>query len=264
MGSDPGFTLYEKIWNAHQVAKGPGGRTLLYVDRHLLHDGSFHAFEALRNAGRKVRRPDAAFEAVEPVGEQIVRCRRNDSLSDCGKPAGAGRPQGDVGRTSGLIDEFAVYLGGDRPVRNGDGQHGDERIAAEDVDEDEAPNCLVNTSGRDQRETGDPAQAVRRTLSDGDAAPPHRFGKCESADRAEHDAEKGAKGGISDRYDRGATGGSQERGRQIGMDEGPEELRGQRPSSGVEDLASPEPSFPQAPPDPDDYRDEPSGARPRS
>jgi 3-isopropylmalate/(R)-2-methylmalate dehydratase large subunit len=54
-------TLYEKIWNAHAVATGPGGRTLLYIDRHLLHDGSFHAFEALRRAGRKVRRPDAAF-----------------------------------------------------------------------------------------------------------------------------------------------------------------------------------------------------------
>jgi 3-isopropylmalate/(R)-2-methylmalate dehydratase large subunit len=54
-------TLYEKVWNAHAVAEGPGGRTLLYIDRHLLHDGSFHAFEALRRSGRKVRRPDAAF-----------------------------------------------------------------------------------------------------------------------------------------------------------------------------------------------------------
>jgi 3-isopropylmalate/(R)-2-methylmalate dehydratase large subunit len=54
-------TLYEKIWNAHVVARGLGGRTLLYVDRHLLHDGSFHAFEALRHEARAVRRPDAAF-----------------------------------------------------------------------------------------------------------------------------------------------------------------------------------------------------------
>ncbi|MDQ3025738.1 MAG: 3-isopropylmalate dehydratase large subunit [Pseudomonadota bacterium] len=55
------LTLYEKIWNAHAVAQGPGGRTLLYIDRHLLHDGSFHAFAALKAAGRAVRRPDAAF-----------------------------------------------------------------------------------------------------------------------------------------------------------------------------------------------------------
>jgi 3-isopropylmalate/(R)-2-methylmalate dehydratase large subunit len=54
-------TLYEKIWSAHAVASGPGGRTLLYIDRHLLHDGSFHAFEALRNGGRLVRRPQASF-----------------------------------------------------------------------------------------------------------------------------------------------------------------------------------------------------------
>ncbi|HEX2547004.1 MAG TPA: 3-isopropylmalate dehydratase large subunit [Ramlibacter sp.] len=56
-----GETLYGKIWNAHTVATGPGGRTLLYIDRHLAHDGSFHAFEALRNAGRAVRRPDLTF-----------------------------------------------------------------------------------------------------------------------------------------------------------------------------------------------------------
>ena len=56
-----GETLYGKIWNAHAVAAGPGGRTLLYIDRHLAHDGSFHAFEALRTTGRTVRRPDLTF-----------------------------------------------------------------------------------------------------------------------------------------------------------------------------------------------------------
>ena len=56
-----GRTLYQKLWDAHYVATGPGGRTLLYVDRHLLHDGSFHAFEALRRAGRSVRRPGTAI-----------------------------------------------------------------------------------------------------------------------------------------------------------------------------------------------------------
>jgi 3-isopropylmalate/(R)-2-methylmalate dehydratase large subunit len=56
-----GRTLYEKVWNDHAVAQGPGGRTLLYIDRHLLHDGSFHAFAALKATGRGVRRPDAGF-----------------------------------------------------------------------------------------------------------------------------------------------------------------------------------------------------------
>jgi len=66
-------TLYEKIWNAHAVAAGPGGRTLLYIDRHLLHDGSFHAFETLRQSGRKIRRPDAAFSTPDhyvPTGQR--------------------------------------------------------------------------------------------------------------------------------------------------------------------------------------------------
>jgi len=70
-------TLYEKVWDAHAVAQGPGGRTLLYIDRHLLHDGSFHAFEALRASGRKVRRPDACFATpdhyVPTAGRDDIR-----------------------------------------------------------------------------------------------------------------------------------------------------------------------------------------------
>ena len=34
------LTMFEKIWARHVVAEGPGGQTLLYVDRHLLHEGS--------------------------------------------------------------------------------------------------------------------------------------------------------------------------------------------------------------------------------
>ncbi len=78
MGSVPGFTLYEKIWTDHEVAKGPGGRALLYIDRHLLHDGSFHAFEALRNAGRKVRRPERAFATPD----HYVPTRGRDDIRD--------------------------------------------------------------------------------------------------------------------------------------------------------------------------------------
>jgi len=53
----PGRTMLEKIWARHVVATDAGGRDLLYVDRHLVHEGSFHAFEMLRHAGRRVRRP---------------------------------------------------------------------------------------------------------------------------------------------------------------------------------------------------------------
>jgi 3-isopropylmalate/(R)-2-methylmalate dehydratase large subunit len=73
-----GATLYEKIWNAHAVATGPGGRTLLYIDRHLLHDGSFHAFEALRKAGRKVRRPQACLATPDHYAPSGPRDRIDD------------------------------------------------------------------------------------------------------------------------------------------------------------------------------------------
>jgi 3-isopropylmalate/(R)-2-methylmalate dehydratase large subunit len=73
-----GKTLYEKVWDAHVVAHGPGGRTLLYIDRHLLHDGSFHAFEALRRMGRKARRPDAAFATPDHYAPTRGRERIDD------------------------------------------------------------------------------------------------------------------------------------------------------------------------------------------
>ncbi|MGV3512429.1 MAG: 3-isopropylmalate dehydratase large subunit [Novosphingobium sp.] len=52
-------TLYQKIWDAHVVEQRDDGTALIYIDRHLVHEvTSPQAFEALRAAGRKVRRPD--------------------------------------------------------------------------------------------------------------------------------------------------------------------------------------------------------------
>jgi 3-isopropylmalate/(R)-2-methylmalate dehydratase large subunit len=57
--SDKSRTLYEKIWDAHVVERREDGTCLVYIDRHLVHEvTSPQAFEALRLAGRKVRRPD--------------------------------------------------------------------------------------------------------------------------------------------------------------------------------------------------------------
>jgi homoaconitase/3-isopropylmalate dehydratase large subunit len=51
--------LYEKIWDAHVVDRREDGTCLIFIDRHLVHEvTSPQAFEALRLAGRKVRRPD--------------------------------------------------------------------------------------------------------------------------------------------------------------------------------------------------------------
>lgn len=52
-------TLYQKIWDAHVVDTRDDGTSLIYIDRHLVHEvTSPQAFESLRAAGRPVRRPD--------------------------------------------------------------------------------------------------------------------------------------------------------------------------------------------------------------
>jgi 3-isopropylmalate/(R)-2-methylmalate dehydratase large subunit len=56
-----GRTLFEKIWDRHVVTQREDGQTLLYIDRHLAHDGSFNGFRKLREQGRKVRRPEQTF-----------------------------------------------------------------------------------------------------------------------------------------------------------------------------------------------------------
>jgi 3-isopropylmalate/(R)-2-methylmalate dehydratase large subunit len=59
-------TMFEKIWEAHIVRQAPGQRTILYIDRHLVHEvTSPQAFEGLRLAGRRVRRPEATFAVLD-------------------------------------------------------------------------------------------------------------------------------------------------------------------------------------------------------
>ena len=59
-------TLFDKIWDAHVVERTPDGMCLLYIDRHLVHEvTSPQAFEGLRVAGRRVRRPDATIAVVD-------------------------------------------------------------------------------------------------------------------------------------------------------------------------------------------------------
>ena len=53
-------TLFEKIWHRHVVAQR-AGQTLLYVDRHIVHDSSLHAFANIEKRGVKIRRPGMTF-----------------------------------------------------------------------------------------------------------------------------------------------------------------------------------------------------------
>ena len=59
-------TLFDKIWESHVVERREDGTCLLYIDRHLVHEvTSPQAFEGLRLAGRKVRRPQATLAVAD-------------------------------------------------------------------------------------------------------------------------------------------------------------------------------------------------------
>ncbi len=59
-------TLYDKLWDAHVIENREDGSSLIYIDRHLVHEvTSPQAFEGLRNAGRKVRRPGQTLAVAD-------------------------------------------------------------------------------------------------------------------------------------------------------------------------------------------------------
>jgi len=59
-------TLYDKIFDDHVVEQSPDGTSLIYIDRHLIHEvTSPQAFEGLRMAGRKVRAPEKTLAVVD-------------------------------------------------------------------------------------------------------------------------------------------------------------------------------------------------------
>jgi 3-isopropylmalate/(R)-2-methylmalate dehydratase large subunit len=59
------LTLFDKIWNCHVVMTSADGESLLYIDRNLVHEGSFLAFELLAKAGSRVRRPSGSIAFVD-------------------------------------------------------------------------------------------------------------------------------------------------------------------------------------------------------
>ncbi|KAL0094896.1 Isopropylmalate isomerase [Phycomyces blakesleeanus] len=59
-------TLYDKVWDDHVIDSQEDGTCLIYIDRHLVHEvTSPQAFEGLRNASRRVRRPDCTLATVD-------------------------------------------------------------------------------------------------------------------------------------------------------------------------------------------------------
>ena len=87
-------TRFEKIWSRHQIIGDADGQSLLYVDRHLLQDGSAPAFEMLRQRGLKARSPERAF--ATPDHYVPTDSRDLDSIQDQEKRAMAAALQRDT------------------------------------------------------------------------------------------------------------------------------------------------------------------------
>ena len=74
------LTLYDKIWNEHVVHQQDDGTTLLYVDRHLIHEvTSPQAFEGLRLAKRKVRKPNFTLAVAD---HNVPTSNRSKGIED--------------------------------------------------------------------------------------------------------------------------------------------------------------------------------------
>ncbi len=86
-------TLLDKIWDNHLICSPTGENPLIYIDRHLVHEvTSAQAFEGLRLAGRRVRRPEATFATpdhnvpttdrrlpiADPISKQQIDTLRNN------------------------------------------------------------------------------------------------------------------------------------------------------------------------------------------
>ena len=72
---DPPRTIIDKIWDDHVIARREDGECLLYVDRLLLQENAFHAFDKLRREGRRVRNPGQAFAFADHYVPTVGRER---------------------------------------------------------------------------------------------------------------------------------------------------------------------------------------------
>jgi 3-isopropylmalate/(R)-2-methylmalate dehydratase large subunit len=73
-------TLYDKIWEQHQVCNKPDGTSIIYIDKHLIHEvTSPQAFEGIATNGRKIRRPDTILAVSD---HNVPTLNRRIGISD--------------------------------------------------------------------------------------------------------------------------------------------------------------------------------------
>jgi 3-isopropylmalate/(R)-2-methylmalate dehydratase large subunit len=115
-------TLVDKIWEAHVVDERPGEPALLYVDLHLVHEvTSPQAFESLRGAGRKVRRPDLTIATMDhnvptdpgPITDLVAKAQLDALARNC---AEFGVPLNATGSgREGIVHVMGPELGLSQP-----------------------------------------------------------------------------------------------------------------------------------------------------
>jgi 3-isopropylmalate/(R)-2-methylmalate dehydratase large subunit len=94
-----GKTLYDKVWDSHVVKHYEDGSALLYIDRHLVQEvSSPQAFDSIRDAGRRLRRPDAHIA----VADHAVPTRQRHL------PMPDGLAARQVSRLIDNVEEFGV------------------------------------------------------------------------------------------------------------------------------------------------------------
>jgi len=106
-GPEPS-TIIDKLWDAHAITTREDGQTLLFVDRHYLHEGSFHAFDQLRKRGGAIARPDLTFG----IADHYVPTRPASSLAN---PEAAGM----IGQLQRNADAFGIRSIGQADPRQG-------------------------------------------------------------------------------------------------------------------------------------------------
>ena len=117
-------TLAEKVWDAHVVRRAEGEPDLLYVDLHLVHEvTSPQAFDGLRLAGRRVRRPDLTIATEDhnvpttdidlPIADPVSRTQVDTLRANC---AEFGVPLHSLGdREQGIVHVVGPQLGLTQP-----------------------------------------------------------------------------------------------------------------------------------------------------
>jgi 3-isopropylmalate/(R)-2-methylmalate dehydratase large subunit len=120
-----GSTLAEKVWNAHVVRRGDGDEPdLLYIDLHLVHEvTSPQAFDGLRLAGRKVRRPDLTLATEDhnvpteridlPIADPVSRTQVDTLRRNCAEFGVRLHPMGDL--EQGIVHVVGPQLGLTQP-----------------------------------------------------------------------------------------------------------------------------------------------------